>query len=241
MNDLAPAKKVETRSTDGETRRHIMLIMLKEGPVTATQLGRQLNLSATGIRRHLDILLDEGFAEISSVRRVVCAKSRGRPAKAFKLTASGRSQFGHEYDSLAAEALATLKESGGEAAVRAFARKRVEKILADVNVPDNIDDNQLAEVATQLVEAFSNNGYAATINNAANGVQICQHHCPISGVAADFPELCEAEHEMIAKILGHHVQPLASIADGHDICTTNIPITPILTPRKNTPTERSGS
>lgn len=71
---MAPAKKVETRSTDGETRRHIMLIMLKEGPVTATQLGQQLKLSATGIRRHLDILLDEGFAEISSVRRGACEK-----------------------------------------------------------------------------------------------------------------------------------------------------------------------
>ena len=36
-----------------------------------------------------------------------------------------------------------------------------------------------------------------------------------------------AEGEIISRILGQHVQPLATIADGNGICTTNIPITPI--------------
>ncbi|MDO5097748.1 MAG: transcriptional regulator [Corynebacterium sp.] len=222
----------ESRSTDGETRRAIMLTMLRAGTITATQLGETLGLSPAGIRRHLDKLIEDGQAELLPIRKTSHG-SRGRPAKAFRLTETGKKTFGHDYDSLAAQALATLRETGGDEAVRAFARKRAADIVADV---EKLDDAPLEQVAEALVDAFSRNGYAATINNAGHGVQICQHHCPISQVAAEFPELCEAEHEAIAQLLGHHVQPLASIADGHGVCTTNIPLLPI-----HSPNERSDS
>jgi predicted ArsR family transcriptional regulator len=54
-------------------------------------------------------------------------------------------------------------------------------------------------------------------------MQVCQHHCPIAHVAADFPQLCEAETEMFGRLLGTHVQRLATIAHGDGICTTHIP------------------
>ena len=47
------------RSTEGETRRLIMLTMLRAGTITATQLAHTLGLSAAGIRRHLDALIDD--------------------------------------------------------------------------------------------------------------------------------------------------------------------------------------
>lgn len=218
----------DTRSTDGETRRQIMELLLQKGALSATELGHILGLSATGIRRHLDNLVDEGSAEIAPARRSAGDRSRGRPAKSFRLTEHGRGQFGHNYDSLAAQALSTLRETGGDEAVMAFARKRAADIVAGVETPSDEDAESLEKAAQAVVDAFSKNGYAATVTNAGQGVQICQHHCPIAGVAAEFPELCEAEHEVIASLLGHHVQPLASIADGHGICTTNIPITSIV-------------
>lgn len=51
----------ETRSTDGDTRRQVMLLLLKEGPITASDLGTELGLSAAGVRRHLDILVEDGL------------------------------------------------------------------------------------------------------------------------------------------------------------------------------------
>jgi predicted ArsR family transcriptional regulator len=42
-------------------------------------------------------------------------------------------------------------------------------------------------------------------------------------VAAEFPQLCEAETEALSKILGTHVQRLATIAHGDGVCTTYIP------------------
>jgi hypothetical protein len=42
-------------------------------------------------------------------------------------------------------------------------------------------------------------------------------------VAAQYPQLCEAETEMIGRLLGTHVQRLATIAHGDGVCTTHIP------------------
>jgi len=55
------------------------------------------------------------------------------------------------------------------------------------------------------------------------GEQLCQQHCPVSHVAHEFPELCEAETAAISRMLGRHVQRLATIAHGDGVCTTCIP------------------
>ena len=59
-----------------------------------------------------------------------------------------------------------------------------------------------------------------------HGIQLCQHHCPVSHVAEEFPELCETEREAFAEILGTHVQRLATIVNGDCACTTHVPLTP---------------
>jgi predicted ArsR family transcriptional regulator len=57
---------------------------------------------------------------------------------------------------------------------------------------------------------------------AAGGEQLCQHHCPVAHVAAEFPQLCEAETEAFSRLLGVPVRRLATIAHGDGICTTHV-------------------
>ena len=45
---------------------------------------------------------------------------------------------------------------------------------------------------------------------------------PVAHVAAEFPELCEAETEAFGRLLGTPVQRLATIAHGDGICTTHV-------------------
>ena len=236
------AAQPEARSTDGETRRQIMLLLLKHSPLSASDIGDHLGLSAAGVRRHLDNLVEDELAEIIPTRpHPGGGRGRGRPAKSFRLTDKGRAHFGHDYDSLAALAITALRDAGGDEAVRQFARDRIAAILEDV-VPAGSTEESIEATARALMDAFSAHGYATTVHNAGRGVQICQHHCPISHVASEFPELCEAEHEAIAELLGQHVQPLATIIDGHGVCTTNIPPKNLtLTPINHTPDERSGT
>jgi predicted ArsR family transcriptional regulator len=76
-----------------------------------------------------------------------------------------------------------------------------------------------------LAEALSADGYAASATGApaaSTGEQLCQHHCPVAHVAAEFPQLCEAETEAFGRLLGTPVQRLATIARGDGICTTHV-------------------
>lgn len=225
------------KAPEGETRRRIMRALLKHAPVTAAEMAEHLGMSAAGVRRHLDILHEEGLIE--SVRRDPprgVTRRRGRPARSFRLTDRGREGFGHDYVSLTALALEALRDVGGKEAVRDLARRRIEEILAGIPPADEDDPESVEETVRAVARAFDENGYAATVTAAGGGVQICQHHCPVSHVAEKFPELCAAEHEAIARRAGLHVQPLAAIAHGNDVCTTNIPLSTI-----NTPEERRGS
>jgi predicted ArsR family transcriptional regulator len=45
----------------------------------------------------------------------------------------------------------------------------------------------------------------------------------VAHVATAFPQLCEAETEAFAELLGSHVQRLATIAHGDHVCTTSVP------------------
>ncbi|WP_018023999.1 helix-turn-helix transcriptional regulator [Corynebacterium ulceribovis] len=219
---------------DGDTRQNILRLLLASGPISATEISSELGLTAAGVRRHLDNLQKDGLAEVIENR--TRNRGRGRPAKDFRLTDAGRAEFGHEYDSLAAAALHALRRAGGDAAVAAFAKQRIVDILKDVQ-PAEDDSESLARTAKEVADALSQHGYAASVTDSGRGVQICQHHCPISHVAEDFPELCAAEHEVVSNLMGQHIQSLATIADGNGICTTYIPITPVT----HEPEGRSGS
>jgi len=74
-----------------------------------------------------------------------------------------------------------------------------------------------------LAEFLTKEGYATSVQPKGLGQELCQHHCPIAHVAAEFPQLCEAETELFSRLLGTHVQRLATIAHGDGVCTTFIP------------------
>ena len=212
---------------DRATRSAVVRLLMESGSITAGEIGAKLGMSAAGARRHLDALVELGDVETHAIRTRQ-QLGRGRPAKRYRLTAAGRSKLGHRYDDLALAALRQLREIGGEDAVRAFARRRIDNILAEVTPVDGTDAAAVEKTAAQIATALSKAGYAATtapVNGAVSGIQILQHHCPVADVAREFPELCYAERQAMAEMLGTHVQRLATIADGSFVCTTHVPLT----------------
>ncbi|MFL6105426.1 MAG: helix-turn-helix transcriptional regulator [Marmoricola sp.] len=206
--------------SDAPTRERVVRSILENGPSTAAALGERLSLTPAAVRRHLDHLLADGAVEARSPRTAL--RGRGRPAKFFALTEAGRDQFDQQYDDLAVQALRFLAETGGEEAVKAFAERRAGFISEQfAGVAAANPDLSPAEV---LAEIFTGAGYAATAKALpVVGDQLCQQHCPVSHVAHEFPQLCEAETEAISRVLGSHVQRLATIAHGDGVCTTCIP------------------
>ncbi len=223
---------------DQPTRERVIRSILVAGPSTAVALAERLELTAAAVRRHLDHLVGEGTLEARD-QKVYGARGRGRPAKVFALTEVGRESFDQQYDDLAADALRFLAETAGDDAVMEFARRRVAFIERDYE--RIVADHPGLSPAEALARVFTDEGYAAgvrqlpLVNGQAAGEQLCQQHCPVSHVAHEFPQLCEAETEAIAQILGTHVQRLATIAHGDGVCTTCIPAGIAGAPRKARP------
>ncbi len=208
---------------DLSTRQRVARSILVEGPSTAAALAERLDLTAAAVRRHLDQLVEDGAVEARDPRPAA-SRGRGRPAKVFALTDSGRDGFVQQYDDLAVQALRFVAETGGPDAVRTFAERRVafvEERFAEVAAAN--PDLGSVEVLAQI---FTDEGYAAAVRASPVGDQLCQQHCPVAHVAHEFPQLCEAETAAISRVLGRHVQRLATIAHGDGVCTTCIPSAP---------------
>ena len=213
-------------SSERGTRARVARLILELGPSTASVIGNRLGLTPAAIRRHLDNLLAEGLIETRTAR-TYASRGRGRPARLFAITDAGRSAFEHAYDDLASSALRFLAETGGPAAVEEFARHQVAEL--ERRYGPAVAAAPPGERVQALADALSADGYAASAGAApaasgpaASGEQLCQHHCPVAHVAAEFPQLCEAETEAFGRLLGVPVQRLATIAHGDGICTTHV-------------------
>jgi predicted ArsR family transcriptional regulator len=211
--------KIEQHPGDDiRTRDAIARSILENGPSTASTLSERLALTPAGIRRHLDLLVADGILEARDPR-VGTSRGRGRPSKVFLMTDEGRSQFEHSYDDLAVAALKFMAAHSGDHLVDAFAESRAEDIERKATPYLAKRAKKIDALATFLTEQ----GYAASVEKRGTGEEICQHHCPIAHVAAQYPQLCEAETQAFSRLLGTHVQRLATIAHGDGVCTTYIP------------------
>ncbi len=209
-------------ASDGRTRDRVAQLLLERGSATAAELGAELGLSSAAIRKHLDAMLAESLVEAREVRKSG-PRGRGRPAKTFVLTAAARESFPHFYDGIATAALRWIAQHHGPDAVTAFASSQVVALEDRCRAALlEAGDDPIAR-AEALAEALTAEGYAANATAIASGGQLCQHHCPVAHVAAEFPQLCDAETEVISRLIGTHVQRLATIAHGDGVCTTHIP------------------
>jgi predicted ArsR family transcriptional regulator len=218
--------------TDASTRHRVASSILEHGPSTAAELAERLGLTPAAIRRHLDHLLASGHLEARE-RRVYGARGRGRPAKVFVLTDAGRSVFYTAYDEMAIDALEFLTSSSGPDAVTRFAEARMAR--SETRYKDRMASAAPGATPAQaLAVALSEDGYVASTLPSAIGEQLCQHHCPVAHVAERFPQICEVETAAFSRLLGVHVQRLATIAHGDGVCTTHVPHVSATSGRKTT-------
>jgi predicted ArsR family transcriptional regulator len=215
--------------TLGGASARVARALLEGGPQTAAALAGRLGLTTTAVRRQLDALAEAGHVEAGERAPFGPgagsghSRGRGRPARVYSVTAEGRDAFESSYDDLAVGALRFLAEHGGPGAVESFAASRVAEL--ERRYAPSVSAVPDTERPAALVAALSSDGYAASLVESGSGVavQVCQHHCPVSHVAEEFPALCDAETEAFSRLLGAHVTRLATLASGDGVCTTLVP------------------
>ena len=202
---------------DERTRESVARSILENGPSTAVELADRLGITPAGIRRHLDALIEDGTLEAREPHAAL-SRGRGRPSKVFLMTDAGRQKFEHSYDDLAISALRFMA-GRDQNFIKDFAQNRADEL--ERKIVRKLEKSK--DKTKALAELLTTEGYASTIHKVGVGHEMCQHHCPIAHVAAEFPDLCEAETAVFSKTLGTHVQRLATIAHGDGVCTTFIP------------------
>jgi predicted ArsR family transcriptional regulator len=208
------------------TRAEILSLIVADGPITALDLADRLGLAAAGVRRHLSCLLAAGQIEDHEVP--VAERGRGRPSRHFVATDRAHTALASGGDALAVELLGYLAEMVGDQALRDFAAARARDFEERYAASVATAGPGVAARARALVAALTRDGYAASLRPGprAPSMQLCQGHCPVQAVARHFPQLCEEETAAISRMLGVHVQRLATLASGEHVCTTCVPLAP---------------
>ena len=231
--DASSSADCETTSQHLEhrTRERVVAVISEHGPVTAAEVGTLLGLTPAAVRRHLDALAEQHavveHAVVEHDASGATHRRRGRPARAFVIADAGHESLSADYDELAVHALRYLQSAVGPHAVADFARERVADLETRYAARLTAAGSDPAARADALVAALTGDGFAASARpvgaGGLAGVQLCQGHCPVKHVAEEFPALCDAETDAFSRLLGVHVQRLATLAAGHHVCTTFIP------------------
>lgn len=233
-----PVGTVVPHTLESRTRDRVLRVIGERGPVTATALADELGLTVPAVRRHLDNL---GESDLIEEREAASSTSRGRgrPARAYVLSEGGHQALDSDYDHLATEALRFLSTEAGDDAVRRFAESRVGDLEERYAVELAAAGPDTEARVQALVAALTRDGFAASARpvgapvgtagsgaTGLSGIQLCQGHCPVQHVAREFPQFCDAETDAFSRLLGVHVQRLATLAQGDHVCTTFVPTKP---------------
>lgn len=225
---------------EARTRDRVRTAISEHGPVTAAALAEQLGLTPAAVRRHLDALAEQGMVEEREPATSGRTRGRGRPARAYVLSEAGHHALEAGYDDVATSALRFLAGRAGEEAVADFARERIAAVEQRYAAQLAAAGEDRTARAEALASALTADGYAASARPVGQGsplagVQLCQGHCPVQHVAAEFPAFCDAETDAFSRLLGVHVQRLATLAHGEHVCTTFIPLAATSGPAGRTP------
>lgn len=201
----------------GEQRAAIVACLRHEADASVAELAVHLGISEVATRRHLAVLLDEGFVAADTVNQ-----GRGRPAARYRLTEEGRRLFPHRYDGLAGEVIDFLSERHGRAGLRAFFRWRLERevhALAGVVTAQDLHDR-----LHQLAGALSEAGFDASVQCAEHGYTLVQGHCAIEDIAKEHPEICAYEAASFSQVLGRDVtlSRRETLATGAPACVCSV-------------------
>ncbi|HET8878869.1 MAG TPA: helix-turn-helix domain-containing protein [Arthrobacter sp.] len=227
------------------TRDRVLSAVLEHGPISAAELGELLGFTPAAVRRHLDHLSRHGVIEVKRVARA--GAGAGRPARRYVLSSQGQSSLGNDYLDIAASALRRLGEAAGDDAVRAFAVERFAAMERRYAPSIEQAGSDITARAQALSDALGRDGFVASAQSieakaplpaALSSVQLCQGHCPIQQLAAQFPVFCDVETEVFSRLVGVDVRRLSTLARGGHVCTTHIPTgrpAPVGTPRPAAP------
>jgi DeoR family suf operon transcriptional repressor len=199
-------------------RRRLLDRLKAEGEATAWDLAAEFDLTASGVRQHLDALRDEGLVvPVEPTREAL----RGRPRRRWRLSVAADALYPRAYADLTNELLGYVEGSAPELVDAIFRRRRDRRIQnARARLEGLAFDDRIAELARILDE----DGYLADWRRADDGsFVVTERNCAIVGVAERYGQACGSEMEFIRAVLPEaSVERVTHIVSGGLHCTYRI-------------------
>ncbi|PFG75288.1 helix-turn-helix transcriptional regulator [Tepidiforma thermophila] len=195
------------------TRQALVVAIKVLGEATTDELARETFLSPGAVRQHLLSLEAQGLVTFTKVR-----EGPGRPRHVFRLTPRGESLLPQLYPDLAVTLLAAIRGESPELLDRALAAVVEQQVHAA--------ESQLLALARDdrivgVLELFERFGYFPRVELPDDrSTRIVLRHCPLLKLAAEIPEVCEAECAILRAVLpGMTVERVEHRLAGDPICT----------------------
>jgi len=198
------------------TRREILSLIKRRGPMTVQELSRSLEITPMGVRQHLAILERDGCVQSNGVRR-----GQGRPSRVYSITLEGDKVFPRTYEQIATALLDDVKSLDGEAKVDALFEYRRKRQLEQYRA--RMGGKDLAEKVATLVQIRNEEGYLAEGEQRDKDTfALIEHNCPIRAVAGTYRQACACELALFADALGAEVSRTDHIVAGAPHCRYTI-------------------
>jgi DeoR family suf operon transcriptional repressor len=197
------------------TRRAILNLAKRHGPVDAADVARELGLTPAAVRQQLTRLEEDGL--LARRDEVVGATRRGRPRHLYELTDAAEALFPKRYGDLTTELLGYLGGPGGSKVDELFEQRRRRRVAGALPKTAHLPfDDQVAALTRILDE----DGYLAEAERLSDGSwRITEHNCAILTVAHGFSQACTSELAFIRDALpGATVRRVAHLMDGAHVC-----------------------
>jgi predicted ArsR family transcriptional regulator len=201
----------------GNTREAILEILRHHDARSVDELANELDLAGATVRRHLDVLLRDGYISVSQVRG-----RTGRPRYAFSLTEAGADFFGHHYvritrrllheiAALTPEDTAGLDGSGlAELVFRKLAAR-----LAGEYAP-RVEGATLPERSREVARLLDDEGFDFDVVEEAGELRLLGRGCPCRrlrqagggalGVGEVGSDACDHDRELFESLIGGRVE-----------------------------------
>jgi DeoR family transcriptional regulator, suf operon transcriptional repressor len=206
------------------TRRAILNLLKREGPLTAVVVAQSLSLTPAAIRLQLGRLEEDGLLARADD---IPVQGRGRPTHRYQLSPAAEALYPKRYGDLTTELLGYLGGPDSEQVDALFEQRRRRRVHdAQPRLAQLTFDEQVQALTAILDE----DGYLADAERLDDGSwRITEHNCAILTVAHGFSQACSSEIGFIREALPDaKVERVAHLMDGAHVCAYLV--TPALTP-----------
>jgi len=197
------------------TRRAILNLLKRQGPLTANQVAAQLSLTPAAIRMQLVHLEEDGLLLLTTAAHE--ASVRGRPAHRYELSPAAEALYPKRYGDLTTELLGYLGGPDGAQVDALFEQRRCRRVDGARPRLANLSFDEQVGALTAILDE---DGYLADAEKLDDGSwRITEHNCAILTVAHGFSQACSSELSFIRDALpGAKVERVAHLMDGAHVC-----------------------